>query len=134
MVAHPIYRCPPCIIPGRSVYHSGYTRLLWFVLAIVFINKIVISSFDLPVYNFLDPNIQHGRLAAWIIGIAVAGAVIFSVTRMICVLRERFFANRRAKRRGDGESIHSEQLEEWETVERNDASQVTRPEQGPSAV
>lgn len=70
-------------------------------------------------YGFLDPHTEHARLAGWIVGIAVAGVVIFAITRTLCWLRERL-----AARYGVGRalahraSFTSEGSGGWETVER----------------
>ncbi|TDL21223.1 hypothetical protein BD410DRAFT_789978 [Rickenella mellea] len=72
-------------------------------------------------YSFLDPAKEHGKLAGWIVGIAVGGAIIFSITRTMCYLRERILAR---YGRGSGSvvsrsgSVMSQRTEEWETVER----------------
>lgn len=41
-------------------------------------------------YSFLDPHTEHGKLAAYIVGIAVAEIVIFVVVRYIMMLRQYF--------------------------------------------
>src|SRR6202000_857775 len=41
-------------------------------------------------YNFLDPTIQHAKLAAWIIGICVGQAIIFSIIKGVMYLRQRW--------------------------------------------
>ncbi|KAF8521882.1 hypothetical protein BU17DRAFT_45419 [Hysterangium stoloniferum] len=42
-------------------------------------------------YNFLDPNIEHARLAIYIIGIPVAATVFFLIVRLVCWVRKRCF-------------------------------------------
>lgn len=70
-------------------------------------------------YSFLNPHTQHGKLAGWIIGIGAAIVIIFAIARTVCVIRERLvrrsylFGGRR-----EGNSIHSEQIDDWETIER----------------
>ena len=49
-------------------------------------------------YNFLDPGRGHGKLAAYIVGIAVAECVIFCIVYGICVLREKVWRKRREER------------------------------------
>jgi hypothetical protein len=67
------------------------------------------------VYNFLDPGKQHGLLAGYIVGVAVAECIIFVVVRGICVLRERISARRT---RVDPKSGPEQGIDEWEEVER----------------
>jgi uncharacterized membrane protein len=51
-------------------------------------------------YSFLDPAKGRGRLAVYIIGIAVVECVLFVIVRIICTVRERLVA-RRARSRLD---------------------------------
>jgi hypothetical protein len=44
------------------------------------------------VYDFLDPHKEHGKLAAYIVGIAVAECIIFALVYGIIVLREKLIA------------------------------------------
>uniref|UniRef100_A0A8H8CIQ3 Uncharacterized protein n=1 Tax=Psilocybe cubensis TaxID=181762 RepID=A0A8H8CIQ3_PSICU len=74
-------------------------------------------------YSFLDPKKQGGKLAAYIIGIAVAQIVIFSVMRGLIVLRERWAVrNERvlsasvAQQGGLGRSTGNIE-DDWEEVE-----------------
>jgi len=64
-------------------------------------------------YNFLDPNRQHGLLAAYIVGIAVGECVIFLFSWTICTLRERFFS--KAQR---AENIAEDLTEDWQEISR----------------
>jgi hypothetical protein len=59
------------------------------------------------VYDFLDPHKEHGKLAVYIVGIAVAECIVFAIVHGICVGREKVFGKRREKRQG---------LNEWEQV------------------
>lgn len=64
-------------------------------------------------YTFLDPSTEHGFLAAYIIGIAVGGCVVFGIVKGACVLRRRL-----SFRYGRFEDYSSpEALEEWQDVE-----------------
>lgn len=125
MDAHSVPYLPPCLLSWRSLHHSCDSRVLQFVVRALLLSY---SSTDLNyiAYSFLNPQKEHAKLAGWIIGIAVAGVVIFAITRTLIVLRERFFA-RWARGRGhsEGESIHSEQIDDWETVERPNSTFVT---------
>ncbi|KLO06764.1 hypothetical protein SCHPADRAFT_679580 [Schizopora paradoxa] len=104
MDAHSLPHLLPRLLPRCRLHHARNTRIL----------------------HFLNPQKEHARLAGWIVGIGVAGVIIFFITRTMCVLRNRFFA-RWARRRGhpEGESIHSEQLDDWETVERPGSTLIT---------
>ncbi|EIN13038.1 hypothetical protein PUNSTDRAFT_82585 [Punctularia strigosozonata HHB-11173 SS5] len=80
------------------------------------------------VYDFLDPGKQHALLAAYIIGIAVGCCLIFSLVRGVIVLRQRlarrFFPRRAGGAAfGDDAGVRAEGIDEWETVEHEDALQ-----------
>jgi len=74
-------------------------------------------------YSFLDPNKQGAKLAAYIIGIAVAQVIVFSIVRGIVVLRERWaLKNGRILRVGGGlggeETPRNASVDDdWEEVE-----------------
>ncbi|KAI0797403.1 hypothetical protein BC629DRAFT_1257969, partial [Irpex lacteus] len=38
-------------------------------------------------YSFLDPSKEHGKLAAYIVGIAVAAVIVFLIVRYVCMGR-----------------------------------------------
>ena len=73
-----------------------------------------------PAYDFLDPSKEHGLLAAYIVGIAVGGALIFAIVKGLVTLRVRFF------RRGPGDAAWdadedkggAEAIDAWEEVPR----------------
>jgi hypothetical protein len=69
------------------------------------------------VYSFLDPQIQHALLAAYIVGIAVGECVVFAVVRTIMLLRERYCA-RRGLVGAAPTSSPPENIDEWEEIER----------------
>jgi uncharacterized membrane protein HdeD (DUF308 family) len=72
------------------------------------------------VYGFLDPQKQHGKLAAYIVGIAVAECIIFAIVYGICVLREKLISlssHARASR-GISSNEAKQGLDEWEELER----------------
>jgi len=52
--------------------------------------NLIHSLSPLAVYAFLNPSKQHGKLAAYIIGIFLGQVIIFSIVRGIVVLRERW--------------------------------------------
>ena len=43
-------------------------------------------------YSFLDPHKQGAKLAAYIVGIAIAEIVLFIIIRYICILRNYLVA------------------------------------------
>jgi len=65
-------------------------------------------------YTFLDPKVQHGLLAAYIIGIAAGEIIIFTATHGLAVLRARL--TRRSAGSHGAEGVR-EALDEWEEVE-----------------
>ena len=81
------------------------------------------------VYDFLDPRVEHAKLAAYIIGIAVATILVFILVRYICQFRSYLFiraAKSQAKEPTDSFQTESKQeiagnveaFEEWEEVHR----------------
>jgi hypothetical protein len=72
------------------------------------------------VYNFLDPQKQHGKLAAYIVGIAVAECIIFAIVYGVCILREKLismFCHTRASRIISSNE-KKQGLDDWEELER----------------
>ena len=70
-------------------------------------------------YGFLNPsNKSSGVLAAWIIGIGVAGVIIFLITRTLCLIRT-VLVNRYStrSRSTDEENVTVEALDEWEAID-----------------
>jgi len=67
-------------------------------------------------YAFLDPKIQHGKLAAYIIGIAVGEVIIFVLVRYAIVLRDKIskFSVYHDESTQQGTS---QALDEWEEVQ-----------------
>ena len=77
-------------------------------------------------YSFLDPNTEHAKLAAYIVGIGVAEAVIFLIVRYLAMLRG-YLVRRTASTRLDAipqspdmdekaSPKVDERLSEWEEV------------------
>lgn len=54
----------------------------------------LVYPFILSAYSFLDPKKGHARLAGYIIGIAVAEVIVFTLVWGITTLRDRPFRNR----------------------------------------
>ncbi|KAI0339192.1 hypothetical protein BDW22DRAFT_607093 [Trametopsis cervina] len=94
-------------------------------------------------YDFLDPHLQHAKLAAYIVGIAVGATVVFIIVRYLCMLRyyvslrlapdaTRYVGHAettaprlswasqmwRTKGGEEGGQVNGEALDEWEDVER----------------
>jgi len=65
-------------------------------------------------YSFLDPQKEHGFLAAYIVGIAIAQCVVFVIVRYVIVLRDRL-APRKAV---DDSPPTPEAIDEWQDVDR----------------
>ena len=63
-------------------------------------------------YNFLDPQIQHAKVAAYVFGIAIAEVIIFVVVHFLIRLRVRL------TRRRSTASSSQEAIDEWEEVDR----------------
>jgi len=62
-------------------------------------------------YSFLNPAKEHGKLAAYIAGIAVGEAVIFLFIRRVILVRERVAAKYVGRK-------PTERMEDWEDMER----------------
>jgi hypothetical protein len=69
-------------------------------------------------YAFLNPQKEHGLLAAYIVGIAVAECIIFALVWGICCLRERITRTRSGRSLLDAHD--PEEIEDWQDVERPD--------------
>ncbi|KAG2362898.1 hypothetical protein BDR07DRAFT_1450944 [Suillus spraguei] len=57
-------------------------------------------------YSFLDPSVEHGLLAAYIIGMGVGYCILFAIVKGICTLRCRL----------SSEHVQCEALDEWEHI------------------
>lgn len=73
-------------------------------------------------YSFLDPQAQHGKLAAYIVGIAVGEVIIFALVHYAIVLRDKI-SKFSAFHDEDTHQGASEALDEWEDVQWDDAVQ-----------
>jgi len=71
-------------------------------------------------YSFLDPHIQHGFLAAYIVGFAVGEIIVFALARGVVVLRQRLAIRlgRLAKDDGVIGEGAGEAIDEWTEIER----------------
>jgi len=73
-------------------------------------------------YAFLNPQKEHGLLAGYIVGIAVAECIIFAVVRGICYLRKRITRTHSSRFLLDAHD--PEEIEDWQDVERPDTPNV----------
>ena len=73
----------------------------------------------LPAYSFLDPTLQGPKLAAYIIGIAVAEVIIFCLIKIVETLRDRW-AVRRGLVLEEADTSRCPVLddEDWQEIER----------------
>jgi len=74
-----------------------------------------------PAYSFLDPTIQGPIVAAYIAGILVVYAILFSLVRMVIVLRERWAMKNGQVLRVSGSGVEARPNasidDDWEEVE-----------------
>ncbi|KAL0959393.1 hypothetical protein HGRIS_014642 [Hohenbuehelia grisea] len=71
--------------PLRWIHLPVCVVLLGLYLCVAYITH---ASQGVYVYNFLDPNITHGRLAAYIVGIAIGECVVFALVKGLMTGRE----------------------------------------------
>lgn len=76
-------------------------------------------------YDFLNPSVQHGLLAAYIIGMGVGYCILFMIVKGICTLRCRFVS---PSRLDPSEQVQSEDLHEWEHVDVEQLKESTGSE------
>lgn len=108
--------------PAPWITLPGGILILALYLGVAYITK---ASQGFYVYNFLNPQTQHAVLAAWIIGIALAYCVIFSLVRGIVIVRVWVFARgvrgafrQRAESGGmEGEKSEAEGVDDWVEVD-----------------
>lgn len=97
-------------------YHAqhffGSWNFLSYTLAIEIPTRLFLSY---TVYNFFDPQTQHAKLAGWIVGIAIAEVVIFSIVHGVCIVRERL-ATRYFGKSTSSNGLETEKMEEWVTI------------------
>jgi hypothetical protein len=79
---------------------------------------VLINPFILA-YSFLNPHKEHGKLAIYIVGIALAACLAFTLTRLLCVLREWFVTPRRMDSTHEKDSP-PEAIDDWQEIERPD--------------
>jgi len=99
---------------------SHLVFLLLFLVGYLGIAYITHATEGFYTYSFLDPNKQHGFLAAYIVGIAVGECIVFSVVWGVCYLRERL--STRLKLSAASVSIEDgrgpEEIDEWQEIDR----------------
>lgn len=76
-------------------------------------------------YDFLNPSVQHGLLAAYIIGMGVGYCILFMIVKGICTLRCRLVS---PSRLDPSEQVQSEDLHEWEHVDVEQLKESTGSE------
>lgn len=76
-------------------------------------------------YDFLNPSVQHGLLAAYIIGMGVGYCILFTIVKGICTLRCRLVS---PSRLDPSEQVQSEDLHEWEHVDVEQLKESTGSE------
>ncbi len=77
---------------------------------------LVLTATTPQAYPFLDPQTQHGKLAAYIIGIAVGEVIIFTLVRYAILLRDKISKFSAYHHHGTQQGT-SEGFEEWEEVQ-----------------
>jgi hypothetical protein len=114
MVNLAVWSIFPCRISWNRIYYACNTGLLLFVPHSSLIPRIL--KCGILAYSFLDPQKQHGKVAAYIIGIAVGEIIIFCLVRGVIVLRERWAIRARHVMVG-GPTDENVDDEEWEEIE-----------------
>lgn len=76
-------------------------------------------------YDFLDPSVQHGLLAAYIIGMGVGYCILFTIVKGICTLRCRLVSPHGLN---PSEQVQSEALDEWEHIDVEQPKESTGSE------
>lgn len=106
---------PHRLLPRRRVHHARHPGLLQSVPRTSLSREAADAHEPRAAYSFLDPAKQHARVAAYIVGIAVATLLFFTIARYACVLRERL-ARGRGLRDTAGAGERREELQEWEEI------------------
>jgi len=79
-------------LSGSRIYGSQHPELVWYVYnRTSILRKVVGLIIQTTVYGFLDPANGTGRQAAYIIGIAVGGIVLFLIMWAVTKLRDWIF-------------------------------------------
>ncbi|KAG1717492.1 hypothetical protein EDB19DRAFT_1653345 [Suillus lakei] len=76
-------------------------------------------------YDFLDPSVQHGLLAVYIIGMGVGYCILFTIVKGICTLRCRLVSPHGLN---PSEQVQSEALDEWEHIDVEQPKESTGSE------
>ncbi|KAG6333740.1 hypothetical protein ID866_5353 [Astraeus odoratus] len=67
-------------------------------------------------YSFLDPGTHPGRVAAYVVGIAVGYCIVFAIVKGLITLRCRLTGRYWGSRNEEGQG-EPEALDEWEEVQ-----------------
>lgn len=104
-------RCHAWALFRFRVYYSQHPELLWYVYNHTSIlRKALGLMVQTIVYNFLDPAKGAGHLAAYIVGIAVGGIVLFLIMWAVTKLRDWVFRQGRGVKVVDLSEHHSEKM------------------------
>lgn len=114
MVNPAVWSIFPRRISWYRIYYACNPGLLLFVPHPSFLPRIL--KCRIPAYSFLDPQKQHGKVAAYIVGIAVGEIIIFCLVRGVIALRERWAIRARHVMVG-GPTDENVEDEEWEEIE-----------------
>lgn len=122
------------ILPRHGLHHTRDSRRLQYVSFTPSLPSDMILGHT--AYAFLDPQTQHGKVAAYIVGIAVGEAIIFILVRYAILLRGRIFKFS-SYHDQDIQGAGKEALDEWEEVQWNEVegresagSNATNPRSG----
>jgi hypothetical protein len=99
-------------LSGFRIYGSQHPELVWYVENYTsIICKTVGLMIRTTVYGFLDPAKGTGRLAAYIVGIAVGGIVLFVIMWAVTKLRDWIFRQGRGVKVIDLSELQSEKTQ-----------------------
>jgi hypothetical protein len=98
--------------PKDSTVSPSHSFFLFFVFCFFLLTRF-------SAYSFLDPHKEHGFLAVYIVGIALAACLAFTLTRLLCVLRVRLVTPRRMDSTHEKDSP-PEAIDDWQEIERPD--------------
>lgn len=114
MVNPAVWSIFPRRICWNRIYYARNPGLLLFVPHPSLLPRIL--KCHILAYSFLDPQKQHGKVAAYIVSIAVGEIIIFCLVRGVIVLRERW-AIRARRVMVEGLTDENVDDEEWEEIE-----------------
>jgi len=99
-------------LSGSRIYGPQHPELVWYVgNHTSILCKIVGLMIHTTVYGFLDPINGQGRLAAYIVGIAVGGIVLFLIMWGVTKLRDWIFRQGRGVKVIDLSELQNEKTQ-----------------------